>query len=393
MDYSNWMKLTPAIHGLPLGNICLPASHDAGTYGLTTLLTQDLGSDEQQLVTLLNEIAQRIQNVPGVTPYIPNAEAWVYDAVISAIRGLLTANSRSVSQQLADGIRCLDLRVYYDGKRFYTYHTLIGAPLDEVLDEIAGFLSPAEPPKGEIVYVTVGHFRGFSAQDPAFGVLNEMLTLTLGRYAYPQLVDSEKKHITNPVFQQTYEEIISHGTPGSKVVLVNAGYETSSPVMTFWPETYSPPDDEGKGGVIAGDYSNSSTLAEMVSKQQTQYGNRGSLPFALYMLLTPQVSDVEGVVAGTLATALYREVDRISSRAPSVGAALQAIAASLSMPAPEWKTLQQLSLDVDTDLGANVSQVTGPLPSPNPLSFLYVDFYEVTNAVDLAIQYSTGSSG
>ena len=48
---------------------------------------------------------------------------------------------------------------------------------------------------------------------------------------------------------------------------------------------------------------------------------------------------------------------------------------------------------VDTNVGANVSAVVGALPSPNPLSFLYVDFYDVTNVVDLAIQYSTGSSG
>ena len=52
MDYSRWMELTPAIHNLPLGNICLPASHDAGTYGLTTLLTEDLDSDEKSLVEI-----------------------------------------------------------------------------------------------------------------------------------------------------------------------------------------------------------------------------------------------------------------------------------------------------------------------------------------------------
>ena len=63
------------------------------------------------------------------------------------------------------------------------------------------------------------------------------------------------------------------------------------------------------------------------------------------------------------------------------------------MQAPEWTTLQQLSLDVDTNIGANISQVVGTLPSPNPLSLIYVDFHDVTNIVDLAIQYSTGQSG
>ena len=392
MDYSNWMGSTTAIHGLPLGNICLPASHDSGTCGLTTQLTQDLDADEQKIVTLLQAIAAKIQAIPGVTPYIPDAYAWVYDAVILTIRNLLTANATSVSQQLADGIRCLDLRIYFDSasQQFYTYHTLVGTPLTQILGEIAAFLGST---KAEIVYVTFGHFRGFELNTPTFFAMNAAITQALGEYAYPQLIDPNTEQISNPVFQQTYEEIVSYGTAGSKAVLVNAGYATESPVETFWPTTYSPPDDEGNGGVVAGDYANSSSLAAMISDQQDQYKNRGSLPFALYMLLTPQDTDVTGVVARTLATALCRQVDRISSEAPAVGAALQAIAASLTMQAPEWTTLQQLSLDVDTNIGANISQVVGTLPSPNPLSLIYVDFHDVTNIVDLAIQYSTGQSG
>jgi hypothetical protein len=392
MDYSNWMGLTTAIHGLALANICLPASHDSGTYGLTTQLTQDLDADEQKIVTLLQGIAAEIQAIPGVTPYIPDAYAWVYDAVVLTIRNLLTANATSVSQQLADGIRCLDLRIYFDSasQQFYAYHTLVGTPLTQILGEIATFLGSA---KAEIVYVTFGHFRGFELNTPTFYAMNYAITQALGAYAYPQLIDPNTEQISNPVFQQTYEQIVSYGTAGSKAVLVNAGYATESAVKTFWPSTYSPPDDEGHGGVVAGDYANSSSLAAMISDQKEQYKNRGSQPFALYMLLTPQDTDVIGVVARTLATALYRQVDRISSEAPTVGAALQAIAASLPTRAPEWTTLQQLGLDVDTNIGSNISQVVGTLPSLNPLSMIYADFYEVTNLVDLAIQYSTGQSG
>jgi len=295
MDYSNWMGSTTAIHGLPLGNICLPASHDSGTCGLTTQLTQDLDADEQKIVTLLQAIAAKIQAIPGVTPYIPDAYAWVYDAVILTIRNLLTANATSVSQQLADGIRCLDLRIYFDSasQQFYTYHTLVGTPLTQILGEIAAFLGST---KAEIVYVTFGHFRGFELNTPTFFAMNAAITQALGEYAYPQLIDPNTEQISNPVFQQTYEEIVSYGTAGSKAVLVNAGYATESPVETFWPTTYSPPDDEGNGGVVAGDYANSSSLAAMISDQQDQYKNRGSLPFALYMLLTPQDTDVTGVV-------------------------------------------------------------------------------------------------
>jgi hypothetical protein len=393
MDYSNWMGSTTAIHGLPLGNICLPASHDSGTYGLTTRLTQDLDADEQKIVTLLQGIAAKIQDIPGVAPYVPDAYAWIYDAVILTLRNLLTANATSVSQQLADGIRCLDLRVYLDSasQQFYTYHTLIGTPLPQVLDEIAAFLSSTS---GEIVYVTCGHFRGFAGgADPGFMPFNDLLIQKLGQYSYPQCLNASQDQIVNPVFQQTYDEIISNGGPGSKAILVNAGYSTLSDLETFWPRTYSPPDDEGNGGIVAGDYANSSDLTTMRSFQTDEYDGRGSLPFALYMLLTPQASDVTGVVARVLATALYRQVDRISSEAPAVGAALQAIAASLTLPAPEWTTLQQLSLDVDTNIGSNISRVVGTLPSPNPLSLIYVDFHDVTNIVDLAIQYSTGQPG
>jgi hypothetical protein len=393
MDYSNWMKSTTAIHGLPLGNICLPASHDSGTYGLTTQLTPDLNADEQAIVNLLKAIAAKIQAIPGVTPYIPAAYAWVYDAVILTIRNLLTANATSVSQQLEAGIRCLDLRVYLDptSQQFYTYHTLVGTPLPEILDEIAAFLSSTS---GEIVYVTFGHFRGFAGgADPGFMPFNDLLIQKLGAYSYPQLLNANGDQIVNPVFQQTYQDIISNGSPGSKAILVNAGYPTLSNLESFWPRTYSPPDDEGTGGVVAGEYANCSDLTTMLSFEKGEYGKRGSLPFALYMLLTPQGSDVIGVVGRVLATALCRQVDRISSEAPSVGAALQAIAASLPTQAPEWTTLQQLSLDVDTNIGSNISQVVGTLPGPNPLSMIYADFPDVTNLVDLAIQYSTGSMG
>lgn len=219
------------------------------------------------------------------------------------------------------------------------------------------------------------------------GLTTAIHGLPLGNICLPATHDSGTYGLT------TYQDIISTGSPSSKAILVNAGYPTLSNLEPFWPRTYSPPDDEGKGGVVAGDYSNSSDLTQMRSFQQSEYGGRGSLPFALYMLLTPQVSDVIGVVSRTLATALYRQVDRISSEAPSVGAALQAIAASLPTQAPEWTTLQQLSLDVDTNIGSNISQVVGTLPSPNPLSMIYADFYDVTNLVDLAIQYSTGQPG
>ncbi len=42
MDYSRWMELNTNIHTKPLRYICLPLSHDSGTYALTDEMAPDL---------------------------------------------------------------------------------------------------------------------------------------------------------------------------------------------------------------------------------------------------------------------------------------------------------------------------------------------------------------
>ncbi|MNN41356.1 hypothetical protein D3C81_1554720 [compost metagenome] len=153
------MYVTTGIHNRKLRNICLPASHDSGTCNLSDTLTPDPNPELKKALDIVQKIAKDMDKIPGIGKII-NPFAWVQDAIVPAIKGVSTATTRSIGQQLSDGIRSLDLRVYYNAgdKQFYTYHGLMGTRITDILNDILTFLQSTS---GEIVFVTMGHFKCF----------------------------------------------------------------------------------------------------------------------------------------------------------------------------------------------------------------------------------------
>lgn len=394
MSYQTWMADNPDLHSKKLRYICLPVTHDSGTCDLTEQMTPDQAGWERSLYGALKWVAGGIEAIPGIGPYIPNPAEWVRQSVYHSARGLATATSRTIAQQLNGGIRGLDLRIYYDEttSAFYTYHGFVGTPMNTVLSEIQSFL---EATSGEIVYVTCGHYQPKGSFPQA--ELETLLLNYLQDYLYVPTYTNGA--IDNDPFETTYTDIIGQeGVNRSRVILVNIA--TAADSEYFWPRSYSPPDSSDSNHVIYGFYTDTTDRAEAISTQQkhltTAVANDD--PFALYMTLTPNGVDYTLVIMANLGAELAAFGRKILPANPVVGTALIALGESVSAAyslTQKWRTLLQLSQLLDADLDSVVvndflvpARKAGA--KENPISLIYLDWYETTNVVNLAIDLSAG---
>ena len=315
--------------------------------------------------------------------------------------GTSTATSKTIAQQVADGIRCLDIRLYYHSQdqQVYTYHGLIGSRITGdggILDDIRSFLSSTS---GEIVYITMGHCTGFSNTDSTYQSFLQQVTEKLGNFTF--------KHRGGNPFETKYEDILSQNrieTETSRVILV---LDTETvPSENFWPVTYSPPNapnDGITGWNIAGVYSNSSDANTTIAQQLGVFAEAKarSLPFALYMTLTPSTSESIWIIVADLSSAIAKlGVAMLSVGQLEIYGLLEGVAVALELYklSLSWTTLYQLSQQIDqySQPPMNpglVSLLTTRFQAAdapeNQISIIYSDYYETTAIVDLAIHYST----
>ncbi|MGB8248210.1 MAG: hypothetical protein WCE98_09400 [Chlorobium sp.] len=118
----------------PLKQLCLPSTHDSGTYRLDLKLAPDAAD----LIKTLYDYADTENNATGVRKYI---------------RGMAVCQSLTIREQLDSGIRVIDLRVCKVDGVYYCCHALLGDEIRVLLKDMAGFLS-ANP--YEVVVVKVG---------------------------------------------------------------------------------------------------------------------------------------------------------------------------------------------------------------------------------------------
>lgn len=139
MNYATWMEDNSAILGGKMLKECpIPGSHDSGTYDLTFRYSPDADPLFRWTVSPL-----------AVFPWA-------------------VAQAQRLDEQLANGIRYLDLRVVYGdgphGDDYYLAHGLYGPRFDEAWQQIVAFAS-AHPK--EIVIVEIGCFAGFGEGEEA----------------------------------------------------------------------------------------------------------------------------------------------------------------------------------------------------------------------------------
>lgn len=139
---ANWMSVQyDLLCRIPLNELALPGSHDAGTYELQRTL------ERHTTLSNLNEV------------YAPDNDAlkrFLSTLPVATFYNWAKTHRRTAAEQLADGIRYFDLRVCIDGNnRLMTCHGLYGAALGAVLDDVKKFVD-AHP--GEIVILGFNHF-------------------------------------------------------------------------------------------------------------------------------------------------------------------------------------------------------------------------------------------
>ncbi|MEA2297653.1 MAG: lysyl endopeptidase [Solirubrobacteraceae bacterium] len=113
----------------------------------------------------LESIASKISDVLGSK--FPDPLGSLERDAVPTVQGLSMATTTTIAQQLAAGIRCLDLRVSYapDSGDFFTYHGLTGTNLTAVLADITTFLQSAT---AEVLYITMGHYTDATAYGPEY---------------------------------------------------------------------------------------------------------------------------------------------------------------------------------------------------------------------------------
>ena len=113
--------------------LCLPGTHDSGTYKLNDRLAPDATGAPKSLWEY-----GRLDGLTGLGDYI---------------KGMAVTQTKSFYEQLSLGIRYLDLRVCHMDNDYYTCHTLQGNPISILLADVKKFL---DENKKEVVLIKVG---------------------------------------------------------------------------------------------------------------------------------------------------------------------------------------------------------------------------------------------
>ena len=129
----------------------------------------------------------------------------------------------------------------------------------------------------------------------------------------------------------------------------------------------------------------------MAGQQENEAQARArNLPFALYMTLTPQNDECVAIVAASAADAIawFAAPLLIIPGASAIGVALEGVAAGLAIYGMtlSWKTLKELSSQITKGLRNTIMQTFANPSGPNDISFIYTDFYEDTDLVEIAIE-------
>lgn len=390
----NWMGLTAEIHDKKLKNICFPATHDSGTWSLQSRIApekeardfEDMFKQGDQIFKDIKEfLGPVVSGVIGLDGIKDSIKKEIYRIVYAGTRGLAMCTNKTIDQQLNDGIRAFDLRVYLSSKGAYTHHTLVGPSVEAMLSSIRSFLQSTN---GEIVIVQMSAWIAEKDKTKRYQAFATKVQKEIGEYAYQKKMSNGV--ITNPVFEQTYNDIFSQKKgPGSRVILVFNGAPVSvSNDPMIW-------DSDQLG--MSGSYPNTTSKDNMISDQKSKFTSAQSSgkPFRLYMTLTPQSDDCKTIVATKISNELPDKIAPLITWIPGVKEELAKLIRNtigIKEWKNDWRTVKGLSNKVNGDLGKTLKEnFQGPglnNDKSNIITILYTDFYENTTVVDMAIEYS-----
>ncbi len=139
----SWMASLYSGRDIPLNSICMPGSHNTGSYGMSAFSKKDPEMDPQ-LRNLFDKVKFDILGVP-IKQFMV---FWGKD------------QGEDTYHQLKRGVRYLDIRARVVKGQLVTAHGLVGASMEEVIADLEKFL--AENP-GEVVIFHVSETNGMSS--------------------------------------------------------------------------------------------------------------------------------------------------------------------------------------------------------------------------------------
>ncbi|TFY51478.1 hypothetical protein EVJ58_g10544 [Rhodofomes roseus] len=191
VDYSTWMS-GDAMQAKTLDQIMLPATHDSQAYTLSDDLSQKRYGDIAFLWNL----------DPGYAPLSVDVAPWasekkylgftLYSYVIYRVRYVALAQPGELRQQLKDGIRHFDLRIYHDTRdgEFYSQHGLRGPKFAELLRSVKAFCDEHSH-SHELIFLRLSHTDFPDSTHPT--AVATMVSDILGGYAHvPPSAESSK---------------------------------------------------------------------------------------------------------------------------------------------------------------------------------------------------------
>lgn len=193
-----------------------------------------------------------------------------------AVRPWSIAQSRTIFDQLNEGIRFLDLRVYYAGANFYAYHDVIGETFSSIFSQILRFLSLSNK---EIVVLQFGGWCQFDTDpDPTHQAFIKLITIwfdkLFGKWLYTGTIDY--------LLSTCVEELTKDG---SKVII----WYNSDKYAPTQPGFFTSLNMQGK-------YTQTTDLTEMKNTQLKQLLSDHGRPdklFELFWTLTPSTELIE----------------------------------------------------------------------------------------------------
>lgn len=402
-DYRNWMTLTPEIRDKRLTEITFPATHDSGTWTLMDEIspekeTKKLSEGLNNIDNVVDEIAEiklagiSLKLDAGITQVLrDDAKEIFYEAT----KDLARCTDNNIGQQLDQGIRWLDLRIYLRDGGPYTHHALTGVDMNSVVDPIQNFLATT---KGEILVVEMSHFVGDDGNYDDF--INNMRS-KLEDYSYQKKI--ENGEVTNNPFDKTYEEVVGE-TPSSKVILIMDGEPDDKDAesdLVFW--------KYDQLGIKTGeyDYSNTTDGEKMISDQLEKFNKAKSAgdTFTLWYTLTSNGDDATDIVISRMAEELpgklvsdlmawlpddiknnrfYNVEEELTKKVTAI------VKKYFTQKAYDYKSIKELSQRVNPDLQKTLEEkFQSTSTGNNNITVIYADYFENTLLVDTAIKYSS----
>ncbi|RBR11765.1 hypothetical protein FVER53590_30397 [Fusarium verticillioides] len=144
-DYREWMS-TPKIQGKKLCELKIPGTHNSAAYAFEREISPILEDGLKILLNLRRGDAPSGHRIHDTEDIYIGSQA--YDDLIDHITLLSQAHdeTKNLKKQLEDGIRYLDLRIYWDDRihdegDYFIQHFLRGSRLDDLLKQVRDFVA------------------------------------------------------------------------------------------------------------------------------------------------------------------------------------------------------------------------------------------------------------